>query len=913
MSFALPLRSDLSQHDPYLLPNFADLRSECLIDDMKNYRSYHAGRIYSELHCGMNGIEATRQFSLVNHYIANRLAEEILLKIDSEAFSAHKFFEMYNLAAVLVGGTGAKTMAPLSDFDLLVVVNNADQNLMQDKGFRNGLQRFHTLLWDTFHNIGFPDISSMLYMPEYLNEDIKDKDKLQAVTGILNSNLLFGSQEIYDTFLSQLKSILHRDRNILKKHLIEELCSRHEKYSFCSRHISPDIKEAPGFLRDIDNISWMRAIVELTQGKEAADNILSASEKKDLDNAASIFLQLKFLKHYLAYVDREANSKRVNTLSSERIIPVFNAFAAITPPHIDQGRDAFKLLYQQAENVSDILAKVIRRTNDDRVNLSSAGNTGLQSRKELVQYALSTLNELGEQCGLSKQGKSLLFMPAKAVDSLSYIKDNANILQEEIAGSPAIKKAFFDLLKNSGFSATTLRLMHRSGILAQVLPSFQQMVDFNEIGSYLQYTLDEHCLSAVEALHSLCDGKIKNSEVLYKNFTHTHRKPELILAILLHDVGRRKESVAEPPIRSHDEIGAELVKSDLLNLDLFEEEINLTVKLVRHHSLLPDLAYSLNQTNVNKLESAAAAIASQDFLDMLFVLSWVDKYTSNTETFTPLKQRWLLKLYNNLSHILSGKPAQADNQIGYPSGYLEHLATLPERYSLECDTAVTVEHLHLIDKLKQKKSLPDIDEEKYYLAWINRANDISTTLDLVLVAQDKPGLFRDIAWALYQRGLQIEQANIFTRIDGIACNNFTVSARNPLYNLALDDALKEKELHEIEKLLRYDADEKNTMQIGYSDSTKSSYDVPLNVYFLQSNENSLHEQLCIECSDRPGLAFLIGNSLTEHGLTIVSAKLNTGNRGIRNIFQILSSTAQRKMSLQDKTQIEKNLTELLAT
>src|SRR5690606_29470825 len=108
-------------------------------------------------------------------------------------------------------------------------------------------------------------------------------------------------------------------------------------------------------------------------------------------------------------------------------------------------------------------------------------------------------------------------------------------------------------------------------------------------------------------------------------------------------------------------------------------------------------------------------IGDKETLDMLFVLAWVDKYTSNSETFTEIKQRWLLELYYNLGCVFENGsltvpeiPPLVTSTISAREGHddfdindvEEHLGKLPARYGYVCDAATRAEHVKQIKALK---------------------------------------------------------------------------------------------------------------------------------------------------------------------------------------------------------------------
>src|SRR5262249_5781640 len=88
------------------------------------------------------------------------------------------------------------------------------------------------------------------------------------------------------------------------------------------------------------------------------------------------------------------------------------------------------------------------------------------------------------------------------------------------------------------YPAVALRPMHRLGILARVLPEFHVIDALVVRDFYHRYTVDEHSLRTVEHLQELAappDARGVQFSELWKSL---NRRDLLILALLLHDVGK---------------------------------------------------------------------------------------------------------------------------------------------------------------------------------------------------------------------------------------------------------------------------------------------------------------------------------------------------------------------------------------
>jgi [protein-PII] uridylyltransferase len=897
MSIAYDTAARFITLNPVLVPAFEGLRREHFTEDTKGHRDQQKARIYHELFYGKNGISAASEFTEVHHNIIAEFAEKIPLK--DIGSSVIDFFIKHDLAAVSVGGSAARTMGPESDYDIFIL--SPDSCRFSEKGteFQIGLTNFNSNIWNVLNKAGMPCVKTCVYAPGFIPEDLLNKDQLVNITSLLSTEFLFGKRGVYSDFLKQFSSCVCDKRDLLVENIYEEVHRRHKQYGFSPYAKESNLKESPGYLRDLDAIRWLQKIVEITEGPEAADKILSPQEKQAVWNAKSIFLQLKFFAQYTLPPGMDSHSERINVLSHDRMAIAFQSFAAIIPPTQDRGRDAYRLRCEQSGNVLEILAKVFDKVRRKPVPDNPPIYVGLDPAlniptPDVVRTSLRLMSELARTHKFTDEDRgAFLFGAARA--AVDLVRENLAKASDDIFRAADIRDEFMRIIAESSKVSGGIRMLHQSGVLVRLLPCFAETLRLNEIDSYLESTLDEHSIEAVEALPCFFTGEIKGTESFYKNFEHLRDRPELVLATLIHDVGRRNETAE----KTHDEIGAELAERDLRN--------PIVTKLVGAHSLLWKLAFSFASNNKSELKNAASIIGNQETLDMLFVLSWVDKMTSNRHEFTAPKQRWLLQLYYNLKQTisegavripepsplitaaLSARKSGEDFKIADVSGHLENL---PERYRYECEVNAIAEHVTL---LRDFAGVPR-------LSWLPRINSEDPSLHLALVAADRPGLFRDIAYAIYNKRLEIEDAQIFTRKDGIACNIFSLSDTSHNQVMARVEENRQRLLLSLSKLV-VDPPLERDFKLNLSQNI-SFQRASLNVFFRNSTE------LCIECPDFSALAFLIGESLTEQGLIITSAKLHTGNRGQRHFFQVENASGD-ELPFEQRQKVERTITGIL--
>jgi len=118
----------------------------------------------------------------------------------------------------------------------------------------------------------------------------------------------------------------------------------------------------------------------------------------------------------------------------------------------------------------------------------------------------------------------------------------------------------------SNYPGLALRPMQRLGLLTEALPEFGRIDSLVVRDFYHRYTVDEHSLRTIEHLQDLAgplDSKGERFAPLWKT---ANRRDLLILALLLHDVGKGM------PVDHHVTGSLEALDSAAARLQLSAEE-----------------------------------------------------------------------------------------------------------------------------------------------------------------------------------------------------------------------------------------------------------------------------------------------------------------------------------------------------
>lgn len=937
-----------------LTPLYGHLPSQNLTRHMAEYRKSREDQIFMALSdMGMSGDKATSDFSIVNHYLVARVLNEVVSSPSSEPFSLSNFINSFNLAVVRVGGFGGGTMGAHSDLDLVILAPPDLDTSESNMSYHNGLKIVHAKGLDYFRMAWDPTIEIETFRPNDITEVVKQVANLDPKRIIVNDNnelftrivslrnaqFILGERQ---TFLSVMNSF-YSDLANYSDGIMREICiqtrKRHEAFGALKGRIAPDLKDSPGYYRDIEAIESLIMIHNILNKNQDSElsSVLSNHESKRLAAAKSITLQLKYTLHH-DYNKRGGQvSKEINLLTPEKMISAFRTFKGITSPTIDNGRDALLLLQEHAENVLTILGSVIERVVPEcEMALSFPGaarrtysplhvvSRKIEALSEAAKEVINTLYGLVVDTARRTEGlRSIAVLPLEEQAKLRDLRRAALRLNAAELHDQIFQDALQDLIFDPARAGLTFKYLHEAGLLDKIFPSFREIKHFAEFNSYHITTVDASCLNAVEVLGAVWRGEIPELAFLTDIVRSVDDPRSLILALLLHDVGRKCESIISiengTPLTDHAKLGQAMVEGDLKELGL-NELIGECGKLVLHHSVLLQKAYGLDSLSSSVLEELAELIRDQDFLDKLFVLHFIDKYTSNQEAFNEAKQRWLISVYNGVTRVLDSKSAATSYQTELVKSVRchlaqlssidfdiqEHLASLPEAYAIECDPLSIAQHIYGINQIREGQS-------NTYASLIPVSTNSNLLWDLIIVARDRDRLFLDIADLLVKSKININSAYLATTKGDspLACNVFSVSPFqvNNSYRigrhitkpinfsgiLGFEDK-REDLLKRLITKMGTSADRLDPLTPPSKEILEQISGLTIQIVRHSNSEKENRQNNSIDMiarsADVHGLAYVMGYYPYQAGLSTLQAKLGTGNggpSGVKNIFRLVNS------------------------
>ena len=670
--------------------------------------------------------------------------DRLLTRIHAEA-AAHTETPVALLA---IGGYGRRQLCLHSDIDLLILFG--DPIAAAEERFVKAL--LHPL-WD----LGFEVGQQVRQLSEL---DQAETDNPEFLVAVLDSRFLTGDASVFERF----DTGVHGPDSVWRQPTIEALfglvAERHRRFNATIYQLEPDVKEAPGALRDVGAI---RALVALTQ-PGAARSVPTTSGRLDeaLDEAGEFFLRIRSLLHL-------ENRRNLNALSHDDQEVVAERFGSPGVEAQGQVEALMSVYFHHARIVARILAAAITQANPppgpattklvgDNIQLSYDGigfvdtvRASLQPRTWLHAFQAA----IDEGCPVSPE-------------TLAFIgRHSDRYAAEEFFPATDERDQFLHLLTPKPGLYDRLSEMHESGLLGRIFPEFRKIYCRVIRDFYHKYTVDEHTLLTIRNLSELADPNATHRRRFARVLAEL-RHPELIvLALLFHDVGKWTD-------RNHAEESVRMVEGPLRRLQVPPESIRTVEFLIRQHLQMSVAAFRRDSEDPEVARQFARLVGTEDRLKMLCLLTLADIQAVSPDTLTPWKEDLLWRLYVDTYNritlgygdevIASGQSSISHLQAHRPPEISTHQVTeflegLPQRYLRLVDPRTVYAHMRLSRDLEPDEVRLTLD--KHDDVW-----------GLNVVTKDRPRIFSNVCGVLSYFGMDILRGQAMSNRQNVVIDMF---------------------------------------------------------------------------------------------------------------------------------------------
>ncbi len=677
---------------------------------------------------------------------------------ENQASSGASKFKAVSLIAM--GGYGREQLFPFSDIDLLFCTGRSTL----DARTRDSIRQISQTLWDCGLKLS-PVTRTLAECQRFKAGDP------EFSLALLDLRFVAGDASLASTLGKEiLTPRSERDTKMLTAALIELTRSRHARFGNTLFHLEPNVKDAPGGLRDANVCHWLEKLRGASVG-----NQIAFIEAVDFLFATRVFLHLRHGRD-----DNMLDWHAQDEAAAHAIGLGWQPVGVHPPPSPAYWMRAY---FRHARVVGRELARVLERNGEQskpaRALLRIKAPLGLGF---VVKDGVLDLKPSTPTLDLAQDAETVLEAFGLLADTGLRLAQRS---QERIAlAIPELSATLEEgprlwlrlrAILTGPYAGHALREMHALGVLELLLPEFHGIDALVIRDAYHRYTVDEHTFVLIDVLHQLAlEPAAQTSEwnarfrLLLRDLLH----PELLyLAALLHDTGKGRTS------DDHAAASAELAAKVCARLELPAYETDLVLHLIAAH-LEMSVALRRDIFDTESVRVFAERVQTHDLLRMLTLFTYADISAVHPDALTPWKAENLWRLFmataNQLDRSVDEERVHAhgterswaaDTILRALGKSAPERATLeqflegfPERYLRTRSAETILQHLSVA-----------VGEPGAAPVFLSRKKDLG---EITVVAYDRPRLFAQLASVLAKWNLDVVTAEAFSNAAGLVVDTF---------------------------------------------------------------------------------------------------------------------------------------------
>ena len=820
-----------------------------------------------------------------------RLIEDILQRLWNDLISADKSGPV-DVALVATGGFGRGWLFPYSDIDLLFLFadDGAEQN------HRDAVARFSQELWDLKVKLS-PTSRTLAECGQF------DPQNTEFTISLLDCRYLAGDRDLFSRLHDRaIVKLVMREAKPLLQGLAEVTRERHGKFGNTVFHLEPNLKEAPGGLRDCNVASWLALISAMEKLRDwPGSSALRAPVRKQLDAALDFLISTRCFLHLRHERDDNSLSWEAQDEAAARRIGAPDA-AELTPEdwmriYYGHARAVQRTVDQLLEEIPEAWSSLYRQVQRWRSRLSTPDFSVVDGLIFLQQPSALQDPEV-----LLRLFHFMAHHGLKLSTTTEYRIEQA--LPALASGAPRGAELWLYLQETllQPHAADALRAMQSLRLLTLLLPELKAIDSLVVRDFYHRFTVDEHSFLAIDNLHRLKQAQSEWDKRYAELLTELEDPELLYLALLLHDTGK---GVADG---NHVEASMEIAGRCMDRLDIEPSEHETVMFLVGSHL---EMSSVLRRDIFDPPTIAAFAekMGTQERLKLLCLLTYADIKAVNPEALTPWKAESVWQLYISASNYLS---RSADHRV-HGDVHDEKLARLrsmaavsnskfkgflegfPQRYLLMHSPEEVMRHIEMADRLGSEAVQVDLRRGRHWY-------------DLTLVAKDRPFLFAKLTGVLAAWGMNIVKANAVSNQAGTVVD--TVYFTDRFRTLELNLSEWERFKRSVAEVLLGQADLDKMLRDRQRSEKSAVTKVKIKTRIEFDDASSATTTLVqVIAQDRPRLLHRIASCFSSQECNIEIALIDTEGQMAIDTFYLTAGGAKLVPAHQKK--VEKALLEAL--
>jgi len=774
-------------------------------------------------------------------------------------------------ALVATGGYGRGELYPCSDIDLLVLLGNDPT-----EAEREALERLIGRFWDIGLEIG----QSVRTVAECIEAAAGD---ITIRTTLLEARHLTGSRVLFKKLVTELQHNVDPVAFFKAKKLEQE--QRHAKHQDTPYSLEPNLKEAPGGLRDLQVIQWIARASGM--GRRWADlvshGLLERGEARQLAQLESHLQDLRIRLHYLA-------GRREDRL----VFDLQNALAGQlghkdTPSR--RASEAMMQRYYQTAKVVTQLNTILLQNLEAR--LAPRPDTAPRSLNERFEVR-SELLHIKREGTFAKQPSAILEcfllmmqhpelrgMTARTLRALWRAR---LLVNGKFRKDPTAKLLFLHILQQPRGIVHEFRRMNQYGILGRYLPEFGKIVGQMQHDLFHVYTVDQHILMVLRNLRRFAMPEFAHefplASELMNGFEHRWL---LYVAALYHDIAKGRGG-------DHSTLGALDARRFAAQHHLSREDRELVEFLVERHLAMSHVAQKQDVYDPEVVQKFAELVGSERRLVALYLFTVADVRGTSPKVWNAWKGKLLEDLFRATRRILTGEPLARDAALAEKQAEAARLLRLyalsdgvKDKLWANLDTAYFLRHDAQEIAWQTRNLHYRVDTDKPVVK--ARLAPFGEGLQVMIYTRDREALFARICGYFERAGFSIAEAKVHTTRNGYALDTFILMGQG-------------RDAHYQDRIAMIEAELPGELvsdaPLGPPRGGRLSRRVrhfPISpAVNIRPDERGAWHSLTIVAADRPGLLYGVARTLARYHVNLQTARINTLGDRAEDVFLVSGET-----------------------
>lgn len=406
-----------------------------------------------------------------------------------------------------------------------------------------------------------------------------------------------------------------------------------------------------------------------------------------------------------------------------------------------------------------------------------------------------------------------------------------------------------------------------AGHLRDVLPEWALVRSLPQLAPFHEHPVAAHLWRTVDEMRRLIGDQGHYGRVAAEVDDTT----VLLLAAFLHDIGKGRDG-------DHAVLGAGIAGEFCRRIGVDESRARLVEEAVRHHLLLPMTATRRDLDDPAVIDEIAATVGSLRLLQVLYLLTVAD----STATGPTMWAEWKATLVRTL-FVRCAARYGADRPVEAGTGRAEVMAASAPGRESEIEA-----HLDgMPDDYLRSFTVSDVLWHADLVAAVDgatmvgvRSGDPKETA--VVVGRAHPGFRRRVAEAFAANGIDVLEARLFSRDDGMLVDVFSVHDDRTGGHVGPDkwDRLRA----DVEAGLRGDLDTSSKLAsraAAYAEEAGAEPEVR-----ISTDPATGDLVVTIQCTDRIGRLAEILGIFNASGLDIRLAKIDSREGEVIDTFYV---------------------------